>query len=469
MSTQSEPPLGAFFVDIVAPARMESPFRCLAELADRAFTLADQLTGPDPATGSAPLGLKTRYASILYPIGNTDLEPYPIKAVLHQNTPAMQIQQVVINFQTKTAECEGQPNLAIEPEQIERAQDEIQPYLQDVWRRKKAREKARQAHEHLAWMDFLERLESHGISLPESYSEPDSPHIHRRCPLCKTQTAPCTSCHVLMCLNRECAASQLNPFQSCSHHVSSAACLPCLEGAKSVPLLGQCPDCRLWFCQFELTWCLGRPKDRSNRPPGAYFRRLPNGAREHPTKPIGCFSCTGGQDRPHCSNGRCWSRVGGYTSVCESCSPGGGLWCTCEQCWICDDCKTTPTENCFKDCPRCKRVYCIHECEYIQFCTECARTTLCDDCVEEDWSGFLGPDAREGVELKGGCEATQCIGKICGTCLEKVRCEGCSKTFCSSCNQLQSCTCCDGRFCTACYSTRKRRCNDCDPEASQKG
>lgn len=149
MSNQSEPPLGAFFVDIVTPARMESPFRCLAELADRAFTLADQLAGSDPI--NVPLGLKTRYASILYPVGNTDVEPYPIKAVLHQDTPAMQAQQVVINFQTKVAECEGQPNLAIDPEQIECAQEEIKPYLQDVWKKKRAREKARQVQEHLAW------------------------------------------------------------------------------------------------------------------------------------------------------------------------------------------------------------------------------------------------------------------------------------------------------------------------------
>lgn len=314
--------------------------------------------------------------------------------------------------------------------------------------------------------DFFERLESHGISPAESYSESESPHVHRRCPLCERQTAPCISCHVIMCLNRECAASQLIPFQSCSHHVSTAACLPCLESAKSVPPLGRCPDCNLWFCQFELTWCLGRPKESLNRPPSTYFCRISSSAREHPTRPIGCFSCTGGQDRPHCSNGKCWSRVGGYTSVCESCSPGGGLWCSCEQCWICDDCKTTPTENCFKECSRCRRVYCIYECEYIQFCAECGRTTLCDDCVEEDWSAFAGPDATEGVVLEGDCNAGHCMGKLCGACLEGARCAGCSKTFCSSCIQLQRCDACHGRFCSTCYRTRKRQCGDCD--AGQK-
>jgi len=147
--SQSEPPLGAFFVDIVAPTHMESPFRCLAELADRAFTLADQHAGPDLT--NVPPGLKTRHASILYPVGGSDVEPIPIKAVLHQNTPAMQIQQVIINFETKTVECEGQPNLPIEPEQIEHAQEEIKPYLQDVWKKKRAREKVRKLQEDLAW------------------------------------------------------------------------------------------------------------------------------------------------------------------------------------------------------------------------------------------------------------------------------------------------------------------------------
>lgn len=147
--SQSEQPLGAFFIDIVAPARTENTFRRLAELADRAFTLAHQQAGLDPS--SIPLGIKTRYASILYPVGNTDVEPFPVKAVLHQNTPTTQVQQVVIDFQAKTAECQGQPNLPIEPEQIECAQEEIKPYLQDVWKRKKARERARQLQENLAW------------------------------------------------------------------------------------------------------------------------------------------------------------------------------------------------------------------------------------------------------------------------------------------------------------------------------
>lgn len=147
--SQSESPLGAFFVDIGGHSATGSTFQCLAELADRAFTPSEQHASPD--TSNIPLGVKNRFASILYPVGNTDVEPFPIKAVLHQSAPAMQVQQVVIDFQAKTAEREGQPNLSIEVEQIEHAQDEIKRYLQNMWKRNREREKERHLQEHRDW------------------------------------------------------------------------------------------------------------------------------------------------------------------------------------------------------------------------------------------------------------------------------------------------------------------------------
>ncbi|KAF9234135.1 hypothetical protein BU15DRAFT_17519, partial [Melanogaster broomeanus] len=251
----------------------------------------------------------------------------------------------------------------------------------------------------------------------------------------------CSCCHIIMCMNEACAASLLAPFQTCSRHVSTAACYTCLEPAHRLPPLGKCPDCNLWFCRHELAWCRGRPKLRE---PGTDFYRLPDAAREHPKKPIGCSSCTGGRDR-RCSEFKCWSKqdgytslcelYGGYMSVCELCAPCGGLSCMCEQCWICDDCKTTPNPSSFKECPRCRKVYCRYECEYIQYCTECGRPTLCNDCVEED---------------NTQCGSEDCWGKICGACLETTRCAGCKDTFCSVCTTLQPCKLCNGRFCVSC-------------------
>lgn len=290
----------------------------------------------------------------------------------------------------------------------------------------------------------------------EPYPDPDSFYTPKRCLLCKTQTIACTSCHAIMCSNRACTVSQFIPFQSCSQHASTATCLSCLENdhEKIDPPLGQCPECELWFCQFELSWCLGRPKDHSNRSPNGWHRAIPNSDREHPIKPIRCSSCAGGQDRPYCSNQKCWSRGGGgCTFICESCTSGDGLWCTCEQCWICDDCKTSPVDL-FKECPRCKGAYCVYECEYIQFCTDCGRITPCDDCLEEDWSSSAGPDVTDGVVLKR-CDTSGCTGKICGECLEGRRCASCNKTFCSSCTQHQRCDASDGRFCPSCFRILK--------------
>ena len=165
--------------------------------------------------------------------------------------------------------------------------------------------------------DFLQCLASSGILPAKSYS--DSP-VHRPCPLCDTSLARCGLCRTVMCLNRECTVSRLIPFQSCSQHVFSATCLPCLESETFMKRLAQCPQCELWFCDYELTWCLGRPKDLSKRSLGIDPHDIPRSAREHPAKPVRCFLCVGGQDPPRCANGDCWSIPVGRlrTSICDS-------------------------------------------------------------------------------------------------------------------------------------------------------
>lgn len=295
-----------------------------------------------------------------------------------------------------------------------------------------------------ARQDFLERLESDGL-LPDSESDA---YLHKRCPLCETQTISCTSCRSVMCSKAACAVSQLIPFQSCSQHASTATCLLCLRNNrdKNEPCLGQCPRCQLWFCQSELTWCLGRPTDESDRSPSSYHCSIPNCDRTHAMEPVRCSSCTTAQDKPRCCNPKCWSRRGRCTGICGSCALGDGLWCTCERCWLCDDCRTSSCVRILKECPRCKRAFCTYECQYIQFCAECGRTTLCDDCVEEDGS-FLGPDAADGVVVKA-CWTSHCLGKICKECLEGTRCAGCKDTFCSSCTRWQPCS--NGRLCPTC-------------------
>ena len=256
-----------------------------------------------------------------------------------------------------------------------------------------------------------------------------------------------------MCLNRECAVSQLIPFRSCSQHVSVATCLSCLENATLGSCLAQCPRCELWFCAADMIWCLGRPKDLSNRSLDTISHGIPNSdffgqrtnrrvdrvpvsevlalpGREHPANPIRCFLCAEDQGPPHCANGACWSiSLGINTSICDSCLPGG-LWCACKQYWICGTCRTSPPDNYFKDCPRCGRTYCRDVCNYIGFCANCGRTTLCNDCFEED---FAGPNEGDKVILTGRCDEFDCQKRICRECLEGARCVGCGRTVCISC------------------------------------
>lgn len=256
----------------------------------------------------------------------------------------------------------------------------------------------------------------------------------------------CMTCRAIMCLNSACAASQVLPFRSCSQHVSSVSCLPCIESEEVGPSIGQCPGCQLWFCGCRLTWCLGRPKDGS--------MASPSRAREHPAKPTRCSTCAGGRSKLLCANEDCWSKrrdarivIWVPTRTCELCSPEGGLSCACERCWLCDDCETSSTVEHFKRCPRCKAVYCVKICRYIRHCAECGRATACDDCIEEDWSSFAGPDVpvTDEVVLKGKCNAQGCYAKICGECLERTQCAGCSMTFCSLCMRTDG-----SRLCMSC-------------------
>jgi len=216
-----------------------------------------------------------------------------------------------------------------------------------------------------AWQDFLKCLESNGISPSKAHVYSDSPFAEKPCPCpsCEMPTTLCASCDTVMCLSRDCPVSQLLPFQSCSRHAYRVACLPCLQNLQITPSLGQCPECNLWYCSGELTWCLGRPKGTLNENPSPReaVDEIPSIAREHPSKAIVCHYCQychHGEEYqgPECVNVECWSRQGGskiaYPSICELCCPEGGVSCMCEDYWICDDCKVPQMEPCIKSVVR---------------------------------------------------------------------------------------------------------------------
>jgi len=102
--------------------------------------------------------------------------------------------------------------------------------------------------------------------------------------------------------------------------------------------------------------------------------------------------------------------------------------------------------DCLKQCPKCTRTYCVSECKYIRFCRDCGRTTLCDDCAEEDRDSFAGLDGPEDedevVELVGACQTYSCPSKFCEECLKRWKCAGCGKKYCSPCMLSDLCSSC---------------------------
>jgi len=340
-------------------------------------------------------------------------------------------------------ECKDQPNVPIKAEEIKDAQEEVKAFLRKLLAS--------------TWQDFIKRLQNNGLF-------PDQVHIEfhcldKPCPLCGRRTASCTSCQAHMCRNTDCPASQLLPFQTCFRHRRVSACLPCLQNVQFVPLLGQCPDCDHWFCRDDLAWCQGRPKDMSYRYRSLMkdFRGMPSDERAHAAQPMLCSDCGEGQGgaAKGCANDFCWSREGEVKSsiICESCSPGDGVSCTCGWCWVCNDCKREePMAPSLRDCPRCKRKYCRNDCEYIHICWECDLTLLCNDCAEEDWCSFAPgplvpgtmtkPESVEGLEPVDGCHSMGCGAKFCRVCAEKRKCEGCEWAFCSLCMKSESCDSC---------------------------
>lgn len=93
--------------------------------------LADQQAGNDP--DGVALWVKNRQAKILYLAENVDVEPLPIKVVLHQDASSgtQGSQQVVVDFQKVMVECEGQPNLPInvDEREIGKAEEEVRTFL----------------------------------------------------------------------------------------------------------------------------------------------------------------------------------------------------------------------------------------------------------------------------------------------------------------------------------------------------
>ncbi|KAG1820473.1 uncharacterized protein BJ212DRAFT_1031993 [Suillus subaureus] len=310
---------------------------------------------------------------------------------------------------------------------------------------------------------FLHRLVELELVDPEVL-EHDAPTT--TCPLCSHDLIRCRACGVHACENSSCKASSIVSVVGCSYHDREFFCVPC-----ATPQTGRCPICSQWYCMESLSWCVGRPEGGTEwtptpRPNHTAFEIIdpikdPDTeddhqpiSHEHPPRIAPCRDCVRqglASAWCRCGNLYCWSRNRNRfrDMVCSDCEPGGRT-CACSRTWLCGLCSADPSGTPFINCPSCKVVYCQDWCAYIQSCTVCSRTRLCDDCIEEegDTEQLQLPCPR----FTGKCGI--CRRHICDNCVPRLsRCSSCGHCYCHRCRWTEaahSCKTCASPMCRDC-------------------
>ncbi|KAG1723695.1 hypothetical protein EDB19DRAFT_1762564, partial [Suillus lakei] len=140
----------------------------------------------------------------------------------------------------------------------------------------------------------------------------------------------------------------------------------------------------------------------------------------------------------------------------------GDIFCLCGDNWICGPCATQKKIlNHCGHCPKCQNCFCFYRCRYIDVCADCRKTTLCNDCMEEDMSDEEGSSAAiKGASLMATCE--ECRGRICTDCFEEFGscCESCNSVHCQDCVDHEECLDCGALMCTTCAT--EDGCRNCE-------
>jgi hypothetical protein len=287
------------------------------------------------------------------------------------------------------------------------------------------------------------------------------------CPLCSRDLVRCRVCGMHACENSACRASSIVPVVACSYHDWEFFCVPC--ATEHIPAAGQCPTCSNWCCVPFLSGCVGRPEGRGTDEGFHLIRDL--GMEDdhqplkhvHPPRIAPCRECirdghASGWHR--CHNKHCWSRSHNHMGdmVCSECAPGGRV-CACSRTWICGLCSADPSGMSLIQCPGCKAMYCQDWCAYIQSCTVCSSTRLCDDCIEEEPEvGAAQPQLRSPLFTE---KCGICRRHICDTCVSRMaRCSSCNYCYCERCRWTEvdfSCKTCKAPMCRDCI----RNWDDC--------
>ncbi|KAG0702361.1 hypothetical protein DFH29DRAFT_505769 [Suillus ampliporus] len=313
---------------------------------------------------------------------------------------------------------------------------------------------------------FLQRLVDLELVDPEVL-EHDALTI--TCPLCSQDLIRCRVCGVHACENSDCKASSIVSVVGCSYHDREFLCVPC--ATPDSPAAGQCPTCSQWYCMESLSWCVGRPQGdvQWNRRPThtAYEIIYPtrdtdaeddhqSANHEHPPMIAPCRDCVRQGHASawrRCGNVYCWSRNRNRfrDMVCSDCAPGGRT-CACSRTWLCGLCSADTSGTPFIDCPSCKVVYCQDWCAYIQSCTVCSSTRLCDDCVEEE--SEIETEQRQIQCPRFTEKCGICRRHICDDCVPRLaRCSSCGHCYCDRCRWTEveySCKTCSSPMCRDC-------------------
>ena len=213
----------------------------------------------------------------------------------------------------------------------------------------------------------------------------------------------------------------------CRRHDNERFCTTCLTDQNSQPPV-QCMHCGCWLDSGITS-----------------YKLAPN----HPSK----FICTGLKTHTWntcAEDDECWSHDHRDTLViCADCSHDA-ITCPCGDAWICGICVQEKSLKSGRHCPRCQRFYCLRGCAYIKTCTECEKTTLCDDCMEEEMT-----DEEESLNkgtiimTTGMCE---CQRDICVDCFKKHAfcCGACNSVYCRAWRGDDGCAGCGALLCVGC-------------------
>ncbi|KAG0700972.1 hypothetical protein DFH29DRAFT_929571 [Suillus ampliporus] len=250
--------------------------------------------------------------------------------------------------------------------------------------------------------NYYQRLVDHA----SSPSTPDNPP----CPICSHRLIACSGCSIVTCnAHGQCAGADLVPVVSCHFHDREIFCPACLADEHSPPSLIQCMICRDWCCPSLMLTCIGQPI-----PLHKHSRKV-----THPPKFIACRSCKSAVKFNECSGTDCWSWGHGYDNVvCPDCaaSMDGHIVCPCGWVWVCGACaREKKFQDSGRGCPGCQMFYCFDLCKYINACLECDKTTLCNNCIEEDMSGSSLPN-NGALFLVATCA---CARSICADCFDE--------------------------------------------------